>query len=61
MWAKLFNLPYECWTESRVSALVGGFGRYLRIDDSSRLIMEFNYFKCQVAVDDPPDIRRTFS
>ncbi len=52
----MINLPFECWSESRVSALINGFGRYLRTDDGSRNLLDFNFFKCQVAVDDPADI-----
>ncbi len=56
VWIKLVNLPYECWAENRVSAIINGFGRYLRTDESSRSLLDFNFFKCQVAVDDPADI-----
>ncbi len=50
------NLPYECWCESKVAAVVNRFGRFLRSDGSSRDLLDFNFYKCQVAVDDPADI-----
>ncbi len=49
-------LSYECWSEGGVAAAVNGFGRYLRADDSSRNLLDLNFFKCQVAVEDPADV-----
>nr|CAD1822737.1 unnamed protein product [Ananas comosus var. bracteatus] len=28
-WVELVKLPFECWSEARVAAIVNGFGRYL--------------------------------
>ncbi len=56
MWIKLFNLPFECWSKSRVSSIVNDFGRYLRADNSSRNLLELDFFKCQVVIDDPTNI-----
>lgn len=55
-WIKLVNLPFECWSEYRVSVIVNGFGRYLRCDDNSRNMLDLIGFKCQIAVEDISDI-----
>ncbi len=56
VWIKLMGLPYECWSEGKVSAVVNDFGRYLRADDSSRDLLDINFYKCKVAVEDPADV-----
>lgn len=56
IWVKLVNLPFECWSEARVVALVNGFRRYLREDSDSVNIMDLIGFRCQIVVDDPADI-----
>ncbi len=39
-----------------MSAVVNGFGRFLRADDCSRNLLDINFYKCQVAVEDPADV-----
>ncbi len=39
-----------------MAAIVNGFGRFLRSDDSSRNLLNFNFFQCQVAVEDAADV-----
>ncbi len=53
---KLFNLPFEAWSVNRVAAVVSGFGRFLRADESSINMAELSGFKCIVAVNDLTDI-----
>lgn len=55
-WVKLINLPFECWSEYRVAAIVNGFGRYLRGDADSLNMRDLIGFRCQIAVDDLADI-----
>ncbi len=55
-WIKIMNLPFECWSSSLVSAIVGGFGRFLHADDNSVNILDMTGFRCQVAVLDLADI-----
>ncbi len=55
-WITIVSLPYECWTEARVSALVSCFGRYLRADDATANLHDLAGFRCEVAVDDASDI-----
>ncbi len=43
---KIINLPFECWSSSHVSAIVGGFGRFLRADDNSTNILDMTGFRC---------------
>ncbi len=56
-WVKIGNLPFECWSTPRVSGIVSGFGRFLRVDDNSVNIVDMSGFRCLVAVDDLTDIR----
>lgn len=49
-WIKLVNLPFECWSESSVSSIVNGFGRYLKVDNNSLNVLDLICFRCQVAV-----------
>ncbi len=53
---QLFNLPFEAWSVSRVSAIVSGFGRFLRAEESSIHMHDLMGFKCAVAVNDLADI-----
>ncbi len=55
-WIRIENLPFECWSANRVSAVVNGFGRFLKADDSSTNMMDLTGFRCSVAVDDLADI-----
>ncbi len=55
-WIKIVSLPFECWSEARVSALVNCFGRFLRADDATVNMHDLAGFRCEVAVDDLSDI-----
>ncbi len=55
-WIKIISLPYECWTEPKVAAIVNGFGRFLRSDDPSSNMFDLTGYRCQIAVDDLSDI-----
>nr|CAD1824259.1 unnamed protein product [Ananas comosus var. bracteatus] len=56
VWIKLVNLPFECWSESRVASIVNGFGRFLKADENSLNVFDLTSFRCQIAVEDPSDI-----
>ncbi len=60
-WIRLYGLPYECWTEAGVSAIVNGFERYLRADEASASIHDLSGFCCQVGDDDIADIPETLA
>ncbi len=53
---KLNNLLFECWSTSKVSAIVSGFGRFLRADPNSINMVDLIGFCCLIAVDDLADI-----
>ncbi len=55
-WIRLLNLPFECWTADRVSAMVCGFARFLQADAQSIELGDMSGFKCLVAVDALSDI-----
>ncbi len=55
-WVTIVNLPYECWYEARVAAIVSCFGRYLMADDATANMRDLTGFRCQIAVDTPADI-----
>ncbi len=55
-WIRLGNLPFECWTASRVSAMVCGFGRFLKADEQSIDMMDMFGFRCLIAVDALADV-----
>ncbi len=55
-WIKIENLPFEWLSANRMSAIVSGFGRFLRADDGSINIVDFTGFRCSIAVDDLADI-----
>lgn len=56
VWIRLVNLPFECWSESRVASIVNGFGRFLKADENSLNVFDLTSFRCQIAVEDPSDI-----
>ncbi len=60
-WIKLMNLPFECWTESKVSSIVSSFGKFLRSDEGSLNMLDLVGFRCQIAVDEIADIPESFS
>ncbi len=53
---RLLKLPFECWTEQSVSAMVCGFARFLQADEQSLAFENLSGFKCIVAVDAVVDI-----
>ncbi len=55
-WVTIVNLPYECWYEARVAAIVSYFRRYLLADDATANMRDLTGFRCQIAVDSPADI-----
>ncbi len=55
-WIKLEQLPFECWSEKCVTAMVIGFGRFIRADVNSINLVDLTGFKCLIAVDDLTDI-----
>ncbi len=56
VWIRLLKLPFECWTEDRVSAMVCGFARFLKADEQSLAFDDLSGFKCSIAVDAIVDI-----
>ncbi len=56
LWIKIVSLPFECWLASCVSAMVHGFGRFLRADTNSVNMVDLTGFRCLIAVDDPAEI-----
>ncbi len=55
-WIKIVNLPFECWSEECVTAIVHGFGRFLRADTNSINLVDLIGFRCLIAIDDLTDI-----
>ncbi len=55
-WIKLINLPLECWSVHRVSAILSGFGRFIKADANSINMVDLIGFRCLLAVDDLADI-----
>nr|CAD1843445.1 unnamed protein product [Ananas comosus var. bracteatus] len=55
-WIRLVSLPYECWSSRTVAALVSGFGRFIRLDDSSARMVDLSGYRCLVAVNHLSDI-----
>ncbi len=55
-WITIVNLPFECWSEARVAAIVSGFGRFLQADDATINFHDLAGFRYQVAVDELVDI-----
>ncbi len=58
-WIRLMKLPFECWSEDRVSAMVCGFARFLHADEQSIEFGDLSGFKCLIAVDSLTDIPET--
>nr|CAD1842588.1 unnamed protein product [Ananas comosus var. bracteatus] len=56
VWIRLVDLPFECWCEARVAAIVNSFGRYLRVDEKSINMLDLIGFRCQIAVDDLAEV-----
>ncbi len=60
-WIQLRNVPFECWTPARVASLIGGFGRFIRADDSSRNMTDLRAFRCRITVVSVNDIPHRLS
>nr|CAD1835019.1 unnamed protein product [Ananas comosus var. bracteatus] len=48
-WIRLINLPFECWTASRVAALVSGFNRFIKADETTKEMTDLRAFCCQIS------------
>ncbi len=55
-WIKLLNLPFECWSAHKVSAVACGFGRFIEADDSSSNVVDMMWYRCLIAVNDLANI-----
>nr|CAD1837335.1 unnamed protein product [Ananas comosus var. bracteatus] len=55
-WIRLINLPFECWTVTRVAAMVGGFGRFVKADETTKAMTDLRAFRCQITLDSLGDI-----
>nr|CAD1842921.1 unnamed protein product [Ananas comosus var. bracteatus] len=60
-WIRLLNLPFECWTVARVAALVGGFGRFVKADATTKAMTDLRAFRCQIVLDSVWDIPQNLS
>ncbi|XP_020112299.1 uncharacterized protein LOC109726877 [Ananas comosus] len=60
-WIRLINLPFECWTVARVAALVGGFGRFIKADDTTKAMTDLRAFRCQINLDSLREIPQNLS
>ncbi len=60
-WIQLRNLPFECWTAARVASMVGGFGRFLRADETTKNMIDLRVYRCWIAVDNVGEIPRRLS
>uniref|UniRef100_A0A6V7QWR7 CCHC-type domain-containing protein n=1 Tax=Ananas comosus var. bracteatus TaxID=296719 RepID=A0A6V7QWR7_ANACO len=50
-WIRLINLPFECWTVARVAALVGGFGRFVKADETTKAMTDLRAFSWEREAD----------
>nr|CAD1840641.1 unnamed protein product [Ananas comosus var. bracteatus] len=55
-WIRLINLPFEIWTIPRVAAIVGGFGRFVKADATTRAMTDLRAYRCQVVMDSMLDV-----
>uniref|UniRef100_A0A6V7QUJ1 DUF4283 domain-containing protein n=1 Tax=Ananas comosus var. bracteatus TaxID=296719 RepID=A0A6V7QUJ1_ANACO len=60
-WIRLINLPFESWTVARVAALVCGFRRFVKADDTTKAMTDLKAFICQITLDNLSDIPQNLS